>query len=131
LTKAWRRNCAFREREGATTLKLVGDVVPTDRVEVVRKVRENLIREYPLSATELAAAVKEAYPHATQSKVWNAIRENGIKSNADYSAYNFRNKKQEDEYRESGRLPSNTPSIYNQSAVDFLVQVLRANSGDV
>ncbi len=44
----------FEEKQGAPTLKLIGKVVPVDRVEVVKRVRENLIRQYPLSATELA-----------------------------------------------------------------------------
>lgn len=120
----------FSETQGASTLKLVGDVVPIDKVEVVRKVRENLIREYPLSAMELAQAVKAIYPPATQNAVWQAIRENDLKNNSDYSAYNFRNKKQEDQYTASGRLPSVTPSIYNQRAVAFLVQVLKIGGGD-
>jgi Schlafen, AlbA_2 len=41
--------------DGAPVLKLVGDVVPVEKVEVVKRVRENLIKDYPLSAMELAA----------------------------------------------------------------------------
>ena len=44
----------------------------------------------------------------------------------DYSVYNFRNKKQEDDFEENGTLPSETPSIYNEKAVDFIVSVLKA-----
>ena len=113
----------FEEKHGSPTLKLVGDVVPVDEVEVVKRVRENLIREYPLSATELAQAVQAAHPGAKQFKIWDAIRDNDLKNNRDYAAYNFRNKKQEDEYKASGKLPKVTPSIYNQKAVDFLVNV--------
>ncbi|MGH9462710.1 MAG: RNA-binding domain-containing protein [Vicinamibacteria bacterium] len=120
----------FKETHGAPTLKLVGDVVPVDKVEVVKRVRENLIREYPLSATELAQAVQAAYPAARQNKIWEAIRDNDVKNNTDYSAYNFRNKKQEDDYKETGKLPKTIPSIYNQRAVDFLVNVLRGSKGD-
>ncbi len=119
----------FEERFGAPTLKLVGDVRPIDKVEIVKRVRENLIREYPLSAMELAQAVQEA-SGAKQNQIWAAIRENDLKSNRDYSAYNFRNKKQADEYKASGKLPTATPSIYNQQAVDFLVHVLKAGDGD-
>ncbi|MGA1871494.1 MAG: hypothetical protein ACMUJM_23450 [bacterium] len=36
----------FIQKEGETTLKLVGDVVPIDKVEVVRKVKENLLKAY-------------------------------------------------------------------------------------
>ena len=50
--------------------------------------------------------------------------ENDMKNNTDYSAYNFRNKKQEDEYRANGVLASVTPSIYNHKAVDFICKVL-------
>jgi hypothetical protein len=120
----------FKEKLGASTLKLIGDIQPVDKVEVVRRVRENLIREYPLSANELAEAVLTAYPPANPHLVWDAIRENDLKNNRDYAAYNFRNKKQEDGFRETGMLPRGTPSIYNEKAVDFLVKVLKADSED-
>ena len=120
----------FEERFGAPTLKLVGDVHPMDKVEIVKRVRENLIREYPLSAKELAHAVREEFSGAKQNQIWAAIRENDLKSNSDYSAYNFRNKKQEDEYKASGKLPKAIPSIYKQQAVDFLVQVLKSGDSD-
>lgn len=111
--------------EGSPTLKLVGDVMPIEQVEVIKKVRENLLKEYPLSAMELAEKIKGAVPGVTQNDVWRAIKENDIKSNPDYSMYNFRNKRQEDTYRESGVIPSSTPSIYNQKAFDFLTNVLK------
>jgi len=116
----------FSEKEGAATLKLVGDVVPIDKVEVIKRVKENLIKEYPLSAMELAQAVKDELPSSSQNKVWKIIKENGIKTNPDYSAYNFRNKKQEDEYKKSGTVPSVTPNIFNYKAVDFIVNLLKA-----
>ncbi|UPU37469.1 ATP-binding protein [Geomonas paludis] len=115
----------FVEKRGATTLKLVGDVVPIEKVEVVRKIRENLTKQYPLSALELAAEVKKAIPAATSPQVWQIVRENGLKENPDYAAYNFRNKKQEDEFKSSGLLPAATPSIYNLRAVDYIVSVLQ------
>lgn len=126
----WIKEGQFQKKHGAPTLKLVGDVVPVDKVEVVKRIRENLIREYPLSATELAQAVEAAYPGAKRNKIWEAIRDNGLKNNSDYAAYNFRNKKQEDEYKATGKLPTATPSIYNQKAVDFLVNVLRTAAED-
>lgn len=116
----------FVEKKGATTLKLVGDIVPIDKVEVIRKVKENLTKQYPLSAVELAAEVKKARPNVVQHQVWQVVKDNDLKNNPDYAAYNFRNKKQEDEFRESGQLPGGTPSIYNQRAVDFVVSVLKA-----
>ena len=118
----------FVEKKGAITLKLVGDVVPIDKVEVIRKVRENLTKQYPLSAVELAAEVKKDRTNAGQNQIWQVVKENDLKNNVNYAAYNFRNKKQEDEFKTSGILPSNTPSIYNQHAVDFIVSVLKAES---
>lgn len=101
----------FVEKDGAPTLQLVGDILAVDSVEVTRHVKENLTKIYPLSATELAEAVKKAVPRATKNKVWECIRDNDIKNNKDYSAYNFRNKKQEDEFNRSGFVPVATPSI--------------------
>ena len=115
----------FVERRGAATLKLVGDVVPVDKVEVIKRVKENLIRLYPLAAMDLLDEVKKVISDAKSNAVWNIIRDNGLKDNPDYSAYNFRNKKQEDKYKQTGEVPSVTPSIYNQNAVDFIINVLK------
>lgn len=115
----------FREKEGAATLKLIGDVVPVEKVEVIKRIKENLIKEYPLSAMELVLAIKARVPAANQSTIWNIIKDNDLKSNPDYSAYNFRNKKQEDEYKVTGVIPSVTPSIYKHKAVDFIVNILQ------
>ena len=119
------REGEFVEKDGAVALKLVGDVVPVDRVEVVQRVRENLTKEYPLSAMELAVEVKKRLPAVGRNEIWQAITDNDLKKNKDYSAYNFRNKKHEDEFERSGHVPSVTPSIYNQKAIDFLVNVLK------
>lgn len=114
----------FSEKKGAQTLKLIGDVVPVDRVEVIKKEKEHLTKTYPLSAAELAAEVKKKCPNSKQHHVWQVIRENKIKDNTDYSAYNFRNKKQEDSFRETGIVPSVTPSIYNYKAVEFICKLI-------
>lgn len=113
----------FDEKTGATTLKVVGDVVPVDTVEIEKVVKENLTKAYPLSALELAAEVAKKAPTAKQNKIWKAITENGLKGNPDYSAYNFRNKKQEEIYEKAGKVSSTTPVIYNNAAVDFLVNL--------
>lgn len=114
----------FVEKDGAATLKLVGDVVPIDRVEVVKHVKEHLTKAYPLSAMELVQEVKKLHPEVKQNEIWTVIADNDVKNNPDYSAYNFRNKKQEDDYRKTGAVPSVTPSIYNEKAVTFIVKVL-------
>jgi Schlafen, AlbA_2 len=115
----------FVTKDGAATLQLVGDVVPVDKIEVVKKVKENLLKEYPLSATELANAVKMALPNVNRNAIWEAIAENGLKRNTDYAAYIFPNNTRKERYERTGEAGS-APSIYNQKAVDFLVKVFRA-----
>jgi hypothetical protein len=124
------REGQFVEKEGAPTLKLIGDVTPVEQVEVIQHVKEHLTKSYPLSANELAAAVKEKLPGIGRNEVWRCLSENNIKGNADYSAYNFRNKAQEDAFRASGVLPTTTPVIYNRAAVDYIVRVLTNNLAD-
>lgn len=115
----------FVEKEGSATLKLVGDVVPIDKVEVIRKVKENLLKSYPLTALELVSEVQKIYPAAKQNEVWKAIANNDLKNNPDYSVYNFRNKSQEDTYLNTNVVPDGIPSIYNTSAVTFIANVLQ------
>ncbi len=115
----------FVEKKGAATLKLVGDVVPIDKVEVIKKVKENLIKDYPLTAMELIHEVKKQLPDCKQGEIFNAISENDIKNNSDYSAYNFRSKKHEDVFKATSKLPSGTPSIYKTKAVEFIAQILK------
>lgn len=115
----------FVEKKGATTLKLVGDIVPIDKVEVVKKVKENLLKEYPLSATQVANQVTQRYPKCKKNDVWRIIRENGLKENLDYSTYNFRNMKHKTEYKNSGKISGGTPSIFKESAVDFIIEICK------
>ena len=109
---------------GSTVLKVVGDVVPI--LGVIQEGTENLLAKYHLSARELANEVKRQLPWIGENKVWKTIQDNRMKVNPEYSVYNFRNKKQEDQYKASGALPSGTPSIYNQKAVDFIVGILKS-----
>lgn len=114
----------FVEKRGASALKLIGDVVPIDRIEVVKKIKENLIREYPLTAVELIEEVKKRAPGCKQNDIYKAISENGIKEDPEYSVFNFRSKKHEDKYKATGRLPSGTPSIYKPKAVELVTKIL-------
>lgn len=118
----------FVEKDGAPTLQLVGDVVPVDKVKVIKRVKENLIREYPFSAMDMVTEVKKAVPSVRQGQIWQVINDNNMKDNEDYCAYNFRNKKQEDEYLKSGVVPSVTPVIYNSKAIDFIANAIRTSS---
>ena len=114
----------FKEKDGAPTLKLVGDVMPIDKVDVVKHVKENLLKEYPLTATELCDQVR-IKANCKQNEVWKAIKDNEVKKDSKYSAFNFRNKKQRDEYKVNGVLPKNIPSIYKPAAVDYLVTLIK------
>lgn len=120
------REGQFSEKVGATTLKLVGDVVPINKLEIIKKVKENLLKQYPLSSKELVGEIKKKLPDAKQNYIWDAIKENSLKINKDYCVYVFKNKMQEDEYEKTGKVPVSTANIYNQNAVDFLVKVLSA-----
>lgn len=122
------REGEFDQKKGAATLKVVGDVVPIDTIEIEKVVKENLTKSYPLSATELVAEIQKKLPGAKHHEIWSAIAENGMKENGDYSAYNFRNRKQEQKFEETGMLPSGAPSIYNSAAVEFLVKLLSNNA---
>ncbi|MEX2426134.1 MAG: ATP-binding protein, partial [Thermomicrobiaceae bacterium] len=63
------REGEFSEREGAPTLKLVGEVIPVNQV----RVPTDLTERYPLSATEVAEAVKDRLPDVGKNQVWRAI----------------------------------------------------------
>ena len=113
----------FSTGDGVESLEIVGDVRPI--FGIIQEVKENLLTEYPFSATEVAKTVKEQLPNISRNKVWEIIKNTDMKNNRDYSVYNFRNKKQEDLYKETGKLPSGTPSIYNHKAIDFIVATLK------
>lgn len=114
----------FSETDGDPTLQLVGDVVPVSQVDVVKRIRENLHKDYPFSAMELVEQVKAVIPAVKQGQVWKAIADNDVKANRQYSAYVFRNKKQEDDHKATGAVPKATPSIYNQAAADFIAKIV-------
>ncbi|MFH1921047.1 MAG: ATP-binding protein [Planctomycetota bacterium] len=114
----------FVRKDGAATLRLVGDVVPVDKVEVVKKVNEDLLKAYPYTATQLADAIKAAIPSVNRNAIWQAIADNGVKQNRDYAAFVFPNMSRQDRYEQTGNAGS-APSIYKQRAVDFLINVLK------
>lgn len=121
----WIKEGSFDEKEGAPALKLVGEVQPIDTVEVIKKERTDKLKEYPLSASELAHEIKVKCDTIPQNEIWRIIQENGIKTNPDYSTYNFRNKHQQEQYEQSGKLPKGTPSIYKPTAIDFIIKIYK------
>ena len=119
----WIREGEFSEKKGERTLKLVGSVQPIDRIEVVKKVKENKLKEYPLSATEMVSEIKNRKPEFKQNRIYDIITENKLKENDEYSTYVFRNNKQEEAYLKYGSLPKGIPSIYKYEIVDYVIKV--------
>lgn len=119
----------FVEKRGAKTLQLVGDIVPIEKVEVVKRIKENLLKDYPLSATQVAKEVRKRCQNCSPNSTWKIISENDLKNNINYSTYSFSNKQQEDNYLQNGILPKCIPSIYKRSVIDFIVTVFKSEKG--
>lgn len=118
----------FDEKEGATTLKLVGEVHSMNAVEVTKTIRQRLIDQYPLSYTALVDEIQKRAPYLKRGEINSAIRENDVKNNSQYSAYNFRTKQHDEDFKHTGVIPAATPSLYNADAVEFLIKVLKRES---
>ncbi len=125
----WIREGHF-DADGEKALQLVGEVQAVKTVEVIRREKENLLRDYPLSATEMAQKVKKRFPECSTNDIWVVLRENNIKENLDYARPNFRNKSHEDAWRETKTVPNGTPIIYNDAAVDLVEKILRDQAAD-
>ncbi len=119
------REGEFSETKGAKTLKLIGNISPINQVEVVKKVREDKLKEYPLSAKELSNEILKREPTIKVNRIWEIIKENNIKDNKDYSDYSFRNQKNRLEYENNGMLVKGTPSIYKYTAIDFIINIYK------
>jgi len=114
----------FSKKKGAKTLKLVGSVQPVGSVEVSKVIKKRLTDEYPYSYKKLEAVIKKSSPKAKQSRIQKIIRDSDLKNDLRYSSYNFRNKDQVDEYSKTHKSPKGIPSIYNDTAVQFILKVL-------
>lgn len=113
----------FNEKKGEKTLKLVGNVVPIEKVEIIKKEIENKLKSFPLTAKDLMNKVKTSAPDIKQNRIWGIIKENDLKQNKIYSDYVFRSNRQQEDYETKGVLPKGITSIYNQSAVDFILKI--------
>ena len=92
--------------EGERTILVQRQVRPIDR--------------YRLTFTEMWHKIKTALPTVKQGEVHQVIRQQGVKGNSDYAAYNYRSKAEE------SRGPTKaTPVIYNEDAVRFIIGQLR------
>lgn len=115
----------FNEKEGAKTLKLIGELRSTDKIEVIKKVKENKLKEYPLSSNELWKSVKDKHPEIRQNHFYRIIKDNDLKHNQAYCTHIFRNNSLQEQYEQNKTLPRNTPCIYKTSAVDFIGKVYK------
>lgn len=84
----------------------------------------NALDKYPYRFTELMAKVQAAVPTAKQPEVFRVIDGEKMKANPNYAFYNFRSKA--DEKR---GVTKSTPVIYNEDAVRYIVERLKAVDG--
>lgn len=115
----------FSETQGAKTLKLVGNITPINQVEVIKKVKEDKLKEYPLSAADLVNEIRKKQPSINKNRIWEIIKENGIKDNKDYSDYSFRNQNHRLNYENNKVLATGTPSIYKHSTIDLILNIYK------
>jgi len=117
----------FVEKSGTPTLKLIGEIKKSTKIVATKK--EELIKLYPYSWQEMVDLVKKKIAGATNTQINNLIKSEKLKVNKKYSSFNFRNKSLADKYKQSGALPSGTPSIYNEEAVKFIADKLSNKAG--
>lgn len=123
----WIKEGEFKEKKGAKTLKLVGEVSPVDQVEVIKRVKENKLKEYPLTANQLISEIKKKVPVIKQPQIYSILKENDIKNNKEYSTYVFRNNGQEESYENDGTIPGGIPSIYKPATVSLVERIFKNN----
>jgi hypothetical protein len=121
----WIKEGEFTEKKGAKTLKLVGEVQKIDQVEVVKKVKENKLKEYPLSSRQVWMEVKKKRPAIKQNHFYKIVKENKLKTNPEYCDFVFRNMQQQEDYENTGEIPSGIPCIFKKIAVDFIINIYK------
>lgn len=121
----WIKEGEFSETKGEKTLKLVGKVQPIDQIEVIKKVKANKLKDYPLGAHDLAAEIKKKNSKIKRSQVWTAIKNTNLKNNKQYSDYVFKKLSQEKDFEENGILAKCTSSIYKYEAVEYLLEYIQ------
>lgn len=123
----WIKEGEFKEQKRAKTLKLVGEVSQVDQVEIIKRVKANRLKEYPLSASQLIKEVKKKVPAIKQHEIYTILKENDVKNNKEYSTYVFRNNAQEEAYEKNGTLPTGIPSIYKPATVGLVENIFKNN----
>jgi hypothetical protein len=109
---------------GAEDVSIV--VAPTGVGKVVYRTQP-LTDKYPLSYSQVIEKVRAALPQLKQPRIDEAMKSLKLKENPGYCARNFRSKFQAERAAKEGRIPKGVPLIYNEDAVQILVQTLRAD----
>ena len=95
---------------------------PTDpNARLALTINKSKLDQYPLSYRELVAKVQKAKPQVRNTHIDKIIKDHKIKDNKKFAEYSFRTKQQDERYRESKVIPLGTSSIYNESAVMFII----------
>ncbi|MEY2829381.1 MAG: hypothetical protein RIQ33_1239 [Bacteroidota bacterium] len=81
---------------------------------------QKLTDQYQLSWTELWNKLKTDFPNLRQTDYIKLLQKNKIKDNKKFSNYNFRTKKDEDNFNKTGKVKQGTNSIYNEECYLFL-----------
>jgi Domain of unknown function (DUF3644) len=119
-----KKKVPYVEDSADLTVSIDPTTANSDRLIIHRPVA--LTDQYPFSYSELREKVKKERPYVKQNVIDKIIRENRLKDNPKFSAYNFRTKMQKDQYEKTKNLPKNVPSIYNENAIRFIITALPA-----
>jgi hypothetical protein len=82
---------------------------------------QRLIDKYPISYKELIRRVQEARPGVNANMINAFMKQHNVRGDSRYSAYNFRNKEQERVFASTGIAASSATCIYNEDAVNLLI----------
>lgn len=121
----WIREGQFDEVDGAETLKIVGNISAVNTVEVIHEVEKDRMKDYPLSASELAAEIRKICPDCGKNRVWEIIKSDGLKDNKEYATYSFYKPSDLKKFEETGEVSKSALSIYKLGAVDYIVNIFR------
>jgi hypothetical protein len=120
----WLREGHFDDK-GEKALRLIGDVQAANAIEVVRHEKQNLLRDYPYSATQVATEIKRRMRKCKQNWVWDIITENNLKNNPDYGHPIFTTPESYDAWKKGGPIPNGVAIRYKESAITFIERIAR------
>jgi len=86
---------------------------------------KKLTDKYPLTYAGMWLDLKKAVPNAQKQHLNEIIKKFNIKTNEKYSAYNFRSKEKEENFKKTGKMSKDTPVIYNHDCLRFIIGELQ------